>query len=156
MFDLSGHNKGESEESGTSYRNTGERTEFKSLNLVDCPTILTGLSREMRTQMNAIVAFSFLLNKDEYTKVEKEEFINQIYNSCNRIISLFDNFLDSAIIETGQSRPGSGICNTNEVFADIYSEFRETLKQEKYKDVVLVTENVAVLDSDHLVDANML
>ena len=154
MFDLSGHSKGESGESGSKSRDTGQSRELFSQNMIGCPSILTGLSREMRTQMNAIVAFSFLLNKKEYNEEEREEFSNQIYSSCKQIISLFDNFLDSAIIDTGNSRTESGICNPNEEFNNLFSEFRETLKKEKYKDVILVSDNQTFQNSEYLIDTN--
>ena len=35
---------------------------------------------------------------------EREEFSNQILNSCEQLIELFDSFLDSAIIDTGNSK----------------------------------------------------
>jgi two-component system sensor histidine kinase EvgS len=154
MFDLSGHSKGESGESGPNSKDTGQSRESFSQNMIGCPLILTGMSREMRTQMNAIVAFSFLLNKKEYSEEEREEFSNQIYSSCEQIISLFDNFLDSAIIDTGNSGTESGICNPNEEFNNLFSEFRETLKKEKYKDVILVSDNQTFQNSEYLIDTN--
>jgi signal transduction histidine kinase len=104
--------------------------------------------------MHAIVAFSFLLNKKEYSEEEREEFSNQIYISCEQIISLFDNFLDSAIIDTGNSRTESGICNPDELFNNLFSEFRETLKKERYKDVILVSDNQTFQNSEFLIDTN--
>jgi two-component system sensor histidine kinase EvgS len=154
MFDLSGHSKGESGESDPNSKDTGQSRESFSQNMIGCPLILTGMSREMRTQMNAIVAFSFLLNKKEYSEEEREEFSNQIYSSCEQIISLFDNFLDSAIIDTGNSGTESGICNPNEEFNNLFSEFRETLKKEKYKDVILVSDNQTFQNSEYLIDTN--
>jgi signal transduction histidine kinase len=154
MFDLSGHSKGDSAESGPRSKDTGKNCESFSGNMIGCPLVLTGMSREMRTQMNAIVAFSFLLNKKEYSEEEREEFSNQIYISCEQIISLFDNFLDSAIIDTGNSRTESGICNPDELFNNLFSEFRETLKKERYKDVILVSDNQTFQNSEFLIDTN--
>lgn len=154
MFDLSGHSKGESGESGPKNQDTGKVRETISRNMIGCPSILTGLSREMRTQMNAIVAFSFLLNKKEYSEEEREEFSNHIYSSCEQIISLFDNFFDSAIIDTGNSGTESGICNPNEEFNTLFSEFREMIKKERYKDVILVSDNQPFLNSEYLIDTN--
>jgi K+-sensing histidine kinase KdpD len=156
MFDLSGHSKGDSGGSGTKSKDAVINTESFNQNMIGCPSVLTGMSREMRTQMNAIVAFSFLLNKKEYSDQEKEEFSNQIYSSCEQIISLFDNFLDSAIIDTGNSRTESGVCNPDEIFSNLFSEFRETLKKERYKDVILVSENQTFRNSEYLIDANRL
>jgi K+-sensing histidine kinase KdpD len=154
MFDISAHTKGEAGESGQKRKDAVKITESLDLNVVRCPSILTGMSREMRTEMNAIVAFSFLLNKKEYDDAEREEFSRHIYASCEKIISLFDNFLDFAIIDTGNSRSESGICNPNEVFNDLFSEFRELLKQDKYKDVILVSENQAFNNAEYVIDIN--
>lgn len=154
MFDLSGHSKGESGGSGPNNREPGRSSESYSQIISGCPPILTGMSREMRTQMNAIVAFSFLLKKKEYSDEEREEFSNQIYSSCEQIISLFDNFLDSAIIDTGNSRSESGVCNPDEMFGSLFSEFRETLKNDRYKDVILVSDSQTFQNSEYLIDTN--
>lgn len=154
MFDFWGHSKEESGESVSESKDAGHNIESFSQNMNCCPSILTGMSREMRTQMNVIVAFSFLLNKKEYREEEREEFSNQIYTSCEQLISLFDNFLDSAIIDSGNSKSERGICNLNEEFNNLLLEFRETLKQEKYRDVILVTDNQTFQKSEYLIDAN--
>ena len=154
MFDISAHSKGEAGESGQKRKDAGKMTESIDQNVVRCPSILTGMSREMRTEMNAIVAFSFLLNKKEYNDDEREEFSKHIYASCEKIISLFDNFLDFAIIDTGNSGSESGICNPNEVFNDLFSEFRELLKQERYKDVILVSDNQTFNNAEYMIDLN--
>ena len=43
-------------------------------NMINCPTVLTGMSHEMRTHMNAIVAFSFLMKDSGCNNSEREEF----------------------------------------------------------------------------------
>lgn len=73
--------------------------------IMGCPTILTGLSHEVRTYMNSIVAFSYLLNNDECSENEKKEFNEHIITSAEQLITLFDNFLDSALLET--TNPGN-------------------------------------------------
>lgn len=154
MFDISAHSKGEAGESGQMRKDAGKMTESFNQSVVSCPSILTGMSREMRTEMNAIVAFSFLLNKKDYSDFEREEFTDHIYASCEKIISLFDNFLDFAVIDTGNSRSESGICNPNEVFNDLFSEFRELLKQDRYRDLILVSENQSFSNAEYLIDMN--
>jgi signal transduction histidine kinase len=156
MFDLSEHNKGESGEHGAKSKDSEKKAEPFTQNMICCPSILAGMSREMRTQMNAIVAFSFLLNKKEYSNKEMEEFSNQIYSSCEQIISLFDNFLDSAIIDTGNSKTESEICNIDDYFNDLFSEFREILKQERYRDVIFMSECQTFNNSECLIDLSRL
>jgi K+-sensing histidine kinase KdpD len=153
MFDLSAYNKGVSKQPN---QNQNEVRLMESLkqNMINCPSLLTGMSREMRTQMNAIVAFAYLLNKKEYEETEREEFSNLIYDSCEQMISLFDNFLDSAIIDTGNSIIEPRICNPDKMFTDLFTEFREILRKDKYKEIILVTENQSFKNAEYLVDTN--
>lgn len=154
MFDLFGHMKGDSGGPVPVLRDQDRNGNQLIEPVSGCSTVLTELSREMRTQMNAIVAFSFMMNKKEYCEPEREEFSNHIYNSCEQIISLFDNFLDSAIIDTGNSISEPGVVHTCEMFGDLFSEFREILKRERYKDLLLVSDTVACQSPDCLFDAN--
>jgi K+-sensing histidine kinase KdpD len=109
--------------------------------LVNCPTVLTGMSHEVRTHMNAIVAFSYLLNRNGCDESEREEYSKQILSSCEQLIGLFDNFLDSAIIETGNSKAVLKSCKLSNILDDLFSEFRETLNREEQKDITMVAEN---------------
>lgn len=108
--------------------------------MINCPTVLTGMSHEMRTQMNAIVAFSFLMKDDSYSSTDREEFSNQILHSCEQLIELFDSFLDSAIIDTGNSKLLTGTCKLDNMLDDLFKELREILIKEGNSDLELVTE----------------
>ncbi|MBG0859030.1 MAG: HAMP domain-containing histidine kinase [Bacteroidales bacterium] len=122
--------------------------------MINCLTILTGMSHEMRTHMNAIVAFSFLMNKDGYNNDEREEFSNQILSACEQLIGLFDNFLDSAIIDSGNSKADVKVRKLSNVLDDLLSEFRETMKKDGYKDLVLVAENSNSEAAEVFIDSN--
>jgi signal transduction histidine kinase len=111
------------------------------LNMINCPTLLTGMSHEMRTHMNSIVAFSFLMNNNGFNENEKEEFSNHILSSCEQLMYLFDNFLDSAIIDTGNSKTDLRKCKINSILDDLLSEFRVILNREDHKELVLILEN---------------
>jgi K+-sensing histidine kinase KdpD len=122
--------------------------------MISCPTILTGMSHEVRTHMNAIVAFSFLMNNNGCNASEREEFSNQILASCEQLIGLFDNFLDSAILETGNSKADFKVRKLNTILDDLLSEFREILKKEAHKDVILVTENTFTDSAEIVIDSD--
>ncbi|OFY62296.1 MAG: hypothetical protein A2V64_05465 [Bacteroidetes bacterium RBG_13_43_22] len=122
--------------------------------MINCPTVLQGMSHEMRTHMNSIVAFSFLMSRNGCNKKEREEYSDQILASCEQLIGLFDNFLDSAIIDTGNSKSDLRVCKLKNILDDLLSEFRETLKKQTYKDVALVTENGSAETTEVLVDTN--
>ena len=126
------------------------------IKMINCPTILTGMSHEMRTHMNSIVAFSFLMNNTECDENERQEFSNHILSSCEQLMVLFDNFLDSAIIDTGNSKAEPRPCNLGRVLEDLLSEFRIILKREEYKDLVLILENQANKLTEVYIDTNRL
>jgi K+-sensing histidine kinase KdpD len=109
-------------------------------NLVNCPTILKGISHEMRTHMNAIVAFSFLMKENCKNIQYGEEFSNQILSSCEQLIELFDSFLDSAIIETGNSKIESKSCKLENILDELISEFRAEIRNDDKKNIELITE----------------
>ena len=115
---------------------------MNSLNndMIKCPTILTGMSHEMRTHMNAIVAFSFLMKEHCNNNSEREEFSHQILNSCEQLIGLFDSFLDSAIIDAGNSKADAKICKLDNLLDDLLTEFREIINMEGHKGLELITE----------------
>jgi len=134
---------------------SGNRTTLKT-NMINCPTVLTGMSHEVRTHMNAIVAFSFLMNRNGCNEAERDEFSKQILSSCEQLIGLFDNFLDSAILETGNSKADLKVCKLNSILDELFSEFRELLTKGAYKDIVLVTENNLSDSLEVAIDSNRL
>jgi K+-sensing histidine kinase KdpD len=107
--------------------------------ITSCPTVLTGISHEMRTHMNAIVAFSFLMKDSTCNNSEREEFSSQILNSCEQLIGLFDGFLDSAIIDTGNTKADSKICRLGNIFDELLPELRQELHKGN-QDIELVTD----------------
>jgi signal transduction histidine kinase len=125
-------------------------------NILSSPTALTGMSHEMRTHMNAIVAFSFLMKDISCTISDREEFSNQILNSCEQLLGLFDSFLDSAIIDTGNSKAESRICNLDNFLDDFLSEFRDTINNESHKNLELITEIPFTNSTEVFIDRNKL
>jgi signal transduction histidine kinase len=124
--------------------------------MINCPTVLTGISHEMRTNMNAIVAFSFLMKDSSCNDMDREEFSCQILNACDQLISLFDSFLDSAIIDTGNTKSDSKICKLDSFLDDLLSEFREDLNKEGHKDIELVTEIQFSNSTEVIIDKNKI
>jgi K+-sensing histidine kinase KdpD len=131
-----------------------ENTASDSDNMINCLTLLHGMSHEVRTHMNSIVAFSYLISRNGCNKNEREEYSDQILASCEQLIGLFDNFLDSAIIDAGFSKSNIKICQLNNLLDDLLSEFREILRKEIYKDITLVAENGCSETKKVLIDTN--
>lgn len=139
MFDLQVDDSGGADNSEMNFNKKGKSMNSIKNNLTDCPLILTGMSHEMHTHMNAIVAFSFLL-KDHCTKnSENEEYSTQILNSCEQLIGLFDSFLDAAIIDTKNPVTDDRICKTDSILDEILPELRESIRKQSNNNVELVT-----------------
>ena len=124
--------------------------------MINCPTVLTGISHEMRTSMNAIVAFSFLMKDRSCNDADREEFSCQILNACDQLIGLFDSFLDSAIIDTGNTKADSKICKLDSFLDDLLSEFREELSKEGHKDIEMVSEIQFSNSTEVIIDKNKI
>lgn len=108
--------------------------------MISCPSVLSGMSHEMRTHMNAVVAFSFLMKDSGCSTDDREDFSIRILTACEQLIGLFDSFLDSAIIDTGNSKPDSAIHRLDNFLDELLPEFQEELHKEGNKDIELVTE----------------
>jgi signal transduction histidine kinase len=140
MFEIQGNtsSSGENTESRTLSKETVTNPFSKTIAFHT--SVLNGMSHEIRTQMNAIVAFSFLLKESTLKEPEKEEFINQIYFTCEKLLSLFENYLESAILDTGGSNNNEDACNMNNLLDLLISEFREILKRSGKENIELITE----------------
>jgi light-regulated signal transduction histidine kinase (bacteriophytochrome) len=141
MFDLTINENNAGENSRVTKLDTGIVKDLLRNIVINCPSIITGMSHEMRTHMNAIVAFSYLMKDSCCSNTDREEFSNQILSSCEQLIGLFDSFLDSAIIDMGYSKTDSKICKLNNMFDDLLSEFREIVRREGHKDLELIAES---------------
>jgi signal transduction histidine kinase len=108
----------------------------------------------MRTYMNAIVSFSYLMSRQDCENTERQEFGRQILSSCEQLIGLFDSFLDSAIIETGNLKTEFKVCRLNSFLDELLCEFRVILNNEPYKDVILVNDNSFSSDAEIIIDSN--
>jgi K+-sensing histidine kinase KdpD len=133
---------------------SGDDIKINILNMINCPTLLTGMSHEVRTHMNSIIAFSFLMNNSGYNENEKEEFSNHILSSCEQLMYLFDNFLDSAIIDTGNSKTDLRKCKISYILDELLAEFRVILKREDHKELVLILEDQLSEQDEICIDSN--
>lgn len=103
--------------------------------------ILAGVSHEVRTQMNAIVAFSYLINNNRFNESEKREFSEQIINSCEQLVGLVENFLDTAVLETGVPKEEIKDYDASRAFESLASEFRVIMRKKGKENVMLIQED---------------
>jgi len=125
-------------------------------NLTNSPLVLQGMSHEMRTHMNAIVAFSFLLKENCTDISENKEYSTQILNSCEQLIGLFDSFLDTAIITADEPVNDVIICKLNNILDDLLPEFRDSIRKQSSNNVELITDTLFSDSAEVYIDKNKI
>lgn len=126
------------------YRDTGltAGTGQKKMNqMITQPNIIAGVSHEVRTQMNSIVAFSYLLNNPGFSDSEKREFTEQIITSCEQLIGLFENFFDTAVLESGSANENFRDTDAGRLFETLSSDFRVLMRKRGRDNVIFIQED---------------
>lgn len=153
MFNLSSDSDSGDETGRINGSKSNEKNSFKDI-LFNSPALLTGMSHEMRTHMNAIVAFSYIMQSDGCCDSDREEYGEQILKSCEQLMHLFDSFLDSAILDTCKHDSDLRAFEPNTLLSDIISSLRETIEKSEHKDLELISE-IQPGDSDiYWIDSN--
>jgi PAS domain S-box-containing protein len=65
---------------------------------------LHNVSHEIRTPMNAIIGFSTLLNDPELSAEDRGQYIDIIFQSGSQLLSIINDIVDIANVESGQAR----------------------------------------------------
>jgi len=98
-------------------------------------TFLQNMSHEIRTPINAITGFSGLITEPDLPGEQKKEFINNISKSSVNLLSLIDNILLIAKLESEKIKIISEKCFLNRTLADIYTSFQKE-KNKKGKESI--------------------
>jgi signal transduction histidine kinase len=84
---------------------------------------LHNVSHEIRTPMNAIMGFSTLLNEPGISDSERHQYIDIIFQSGNHLLSIINDIVDLASIETGQVKLNKSQINLNTTLRSLYDQF---------------------------------
>lgn len=86
---------------------------------------LANMSHEIRTPLNAIVGFSsLLLEPEELTADDKQEFIGIINENCRLLLNLVNDILDISRIESGITFKHEP-CDLNPIMTDLLEKYKE-------------------------------
>jgi len=85
---------------------------------------LRNISHEVRTPMNAIVGFSGLMLRPEISKDKKIEFTNIINKSVNKLLSVIENMIILAHIETNQLKINKIDFNPNHLIWQLFDDYK--------------------------------
>lgn len=92
---------------------------------------LFNMSHDIRTPMNAIVGYAGLMEK-HFDDIERcRDYLNKIQNSSNFLLSLINNVLEMARIESGKLILDEEVCKASELVDSIISVYADLMKQKK-------------------------
>lgn len=84
---------------------------------------LHNVSHEIRTPMNAIIGFTTLLNEKGITDQERHQFAGIISQSSNQLLSIINDIVDIANIESGQVKVNLSRINLNDCMRALHEQF---------------------------------
>jgi PAS domain S-box-containing protein len=84
---------------------------------------LHNVSHEIRTPMNAILGFSTLLKENDNSAEEQNQYIDIIFQSSNQLLSIINDIVDIANIESGQVKMHFNEINLNSVLMSLNEQF---------------------------------
>jgi len=112
---------------------------------------LANMSHEIRTPMNAILGFADLLKKPNLSGDSRQEYIEIIKKSGDRMLNIIDEIVDISRIEAGLMAVNIIVSNINEQIENVYALLK--LEAEK-KDIKFtyhhpISTNKAIVKTDH-------
>jgi PAS domain S-box-containing protein len=78
-------------------------------------SFLNNISHEIRTPFNGILGFLSLLQNDELSTSERDEYITFINQSANRLISTINDIIDLSQIQSGQMKLTTSLTNIQDI-----------------------------------------
>ncbi len=84
---------------------------------------LANISHELRTPLNAIVGFSSLLRGSQIPSGEVDEYVDVIHKNSDSLMSLINNIIDVAKIESGKISVVKERLNLDELMQSLYNDF---------------------------------
>jgi signal transduction histidine kinase len=116
---------------------------------------LHNVSHEIRTPMNAIIGFSTLLNDPELSEEDRHQYIDIIFQSGSQLLSIINDIVDIANVESGQAKVNLAEINLNALMKSLNEQFSINAKESNIsinlkatspdKDSTIVTDNTKLI-----------
>lgn len=108
---------------------------------------LHNVSHEIRTPMNAIIGFSTLLNEPDTTEEERYQYTDIIFKSASQLLSIINDIVDIANVESGQAKVILSDFNLNSVLKGLIDQFSISAKQKN----IILSLKTGISDEDSVI-----
>jgi PAS domain S-box-containing protein len=115
---------------------------------------LHNVSHEIRTPMNAILGFSVLLNEPGVSEAERHQYTDIIFQSGNHLLSIINDIVDLAGIESGQVKLNMSRINLNTALERLYDQF--SYQKHPDKIILILETSPALKDVEIVTDGTKL
>jgi PAS domain S-box-containing protein len=105
---------------------------------------LHNVSHEIRTPMNAVIGFSTLLSEQDISESERSQYVEIIFQSSNQLLSIINDIVDIANVESGQVKMNFREMNLNSSLKRLNEQF--SYKEKEYK--IPITFSAGLPDED--------
>jgi len=95
--------------------------------------ILSNISHDIRTPMNAIVGFANLLADESIDSKERNDFIDQINLNSTELLEKIDNMVDASMLQCGALKLFRNECYLNGLLDELYDTYRDHLEKSRKK-----------------------
>jgi two-component system CheB/CheR fusion protein len=101
---------------------------------------LANMSRELRTPMNGVIGFSDLLKDKNLNQEEREQYINIIDGNSKQLLSLIDDIIDVAKIESNELKIQKQQCHIGKLLLELETLFNQIKTQKNKKAIQFISE----------------
>jgi signal transduction histidine kinase len=96
-------------------------------------SFLNNMSHEIRTPLNGIVGFAELVCEDDITLEDRKTFSRYISQNSRDLLNIIQNIVQLSKIESGMMKCIPVEVNCNEIFEQLYTEYKERFAQKGLK-----------------------
>ncbi len=86
---------------------------------------MNNISHEVRTPLNGIVGFAEILMAEDMPREEKEQALQVLQSSSDRLISTINNYMDISLIVSGNMEVNITRVNSREILQDVFVQCRD-------------------------------
>ncbi|HDJ33609.1 MAG TPA: hybrid sensor histidine kinase/response regulator [Bacteroidetes bacterium] len=111
---------------------------------------LNNISHEVRTPLNGIVGFAGIMMNEDMPREEKEQALQVLQSSSDRLIGTINNYMDISLIVSGNMEVNITTVNCRELLQDLFMQCRDRAEAKGLQARLLLPESLSdpVLKTD--------